>query len=451
MKTAVSMEDAPPPGFDLTLATRLLPGIVSAVALLLAVVVLEHFRQGQDVLMPLLYIQASLLALGAAGLAGAASERLSRWEARVAPQSAYSRVRASLLKNLGHMALIGASGPVVLAAVAGAKAGDVQPLLGTLAVLGGALCAGFCAVHGWQGRAPRWMLLLAVAALPCLLAEAGAMTAIGEDGVLPVAILAATTWILWRCALAPRALAARAPALPVPDLPRWWQRTWVQRGWQFVRYERPYRTMNGQAVRPPNPTLMAFAWLPQFLVQARHLAWLDWGKAYDHGYAAAGYGLWMLLVATFFTANLVAPRMHWRRRLAPGGLTPRRWARRLVLGSLLAYTVALSLGLGLSVLANQLASRPLHAGAWPLAIGDLWLASSFGAWLRARHEGGPAYALWMLGFGMAAFAVLALLPLLGVTPVRGGLWLLIELALSLWLTRAAIRAWAARDLNTLVA
>ncbi|MDR7295580.1 hypothetical protein J2X16_000901 [Pelomonas aquatica] len=447
MKAAVTMDEAP--GFDLTLATRLLPGAVSAVALLLTVMVMEHVRRGLDVLVPLLYLQAPLLALGAAGLTAAASGRLSRWEARVAPQLAHRRVHAGLRRGLRDMAAIGLAGPLALAAVTASKGGGVQPLLATLAVLGASLCAGCCAVQGWEGRAPRWMLPFALAAALALLALPGAMAAVGEDGLLALAILAVTTVALWHCVLAPRALVVRAPAWPLPNLPRWWQRAWAHRGWEVVRYEQPYRTLGGQVSRPTNLKWMGFAWLPQFITQAQHLGWLDWGRTYDHGYAAAGYGAWMLLVGSFVGTYLVAPRLHWRRRLAPGGLTPRRWARRLVLGSMLGYAVALSLGLTLAVLANYWASRPLHAASWPLAIGDLLLASSFGAWQRGRYEGRVAGVLWMMGFGFAAFTVLAFLPLLGVIPVRGWLWLLIELASSLWLTRAAIRVWAARDPNTL--
>lgn len=451
MKAVVTMDDAAPPAFDLPLATRLLPGAVSALAALLAVAHGEGFLRGSGALVALLHVQASLLALGAAATAAVAHARLSRWEARLAPQRAQARVRAGLLRDLWHMAAIGLVGPLALAVVVGWQSGDAQPLPGTLAVLGASLCAGFCAVHSWQGRAPRWLLPLALAALLFLLAAPGAVAAVSGDGRLVLLTLALTGAAAWRFVLAPQALAARVPALPLPKLPPWWRRIWAHRGWELVRYQQPYQTLSGRAVRPPkvNVALMALAWLPQFLAQAPHLGWLGWGQPYGVEYAAAGYGLWMLFIGAFAGAYLVAPTLHWRHRLAPGSLTPRRWARRLVWGSMLGYAAAISLGIALSVLANRLASRPLHADAWLLAMGDVLLASSFAVWQRGRYEGKATGFACVMGFGLAAFAVLAVLPLLGVTPQRGAVWLLAELALSVWLARSAIRAWAARDLNAL--
>ena len=182
----------------------------------------------------------------------------------------------------------------------------------------------------------------------------------------------------------------------------------------------------------------------------RDRRWLDWGQAYSHVYAAAGYGVGLMVLTGLSSVYLFAPRLHWRRRLAPGGLTPKRWARRLVLGSLLCYAVLFTAGVALSVLSNTLASRPSHVQAWPSVMGDVLLAVSFGIWHRGRYEALPVVGLlWALGLALAVAGVLAVLPSLGFTPQRGLLWLGIQLVLVLPLTQAAIRAWTRRDPNAM--
>ncbi|MFN3305228.1 MAG: hypothetical protein ACK44A_16140 [Roseateles sp.] len=84
--------DGEPQAFNLPLLTRLLPGLVSAVALLPASLALQ-FHGAASVLLPLLIVQGTLLALGAGALAVAAHDRLCHWESRVAPLAARDRVR----------------------------------------------------------------------------------------------------------------------------------------------------------------------------------------------------------------------------------------------------------------------------------------------------------------------------------------------------------------------
>lgn len=442
--------DEMPPGVDLPLAARLLSGMTSAVGALLAVVHLEHSMHGTGALIGLLYVQATLLALVAAGLAAATHERLSHWEARRAPGRSRERVRAELLRALAVTAALGLAGPLLLAVVVSWQAGDARPVAGTLAVLGVAFCATFCAVNAWQGRAPRWLLPPALALLLAVLAVPGTLRLLCEDGELALLALAMAAFMSWRCLLARQALAISAPPLPRPRLRLWWRRASAQRGWRSVGYQEPWKTMSGETRKGNSWVVLAF--MPQFLVQAQWLGLLAWGQPYVHEYAAPAYGLWMFCLATFAFGGLIAPRLHWRRRLAPQSLSSQRWARSLVLGSMLAGAVLFSAGLGLSMLANGLASRPLHGDAWLPAMGDVLLATSFGAWLRGRYERRAAGWMLMLGAGLAVAALLAVLPLLtlplfGVPPQRGAVWLLLQLALVLPLTRAAIRAWSRRDLN----
>jgi len=445
----VTPVDEAAPGVDLPLAARLLSGMTSAIAALLAVVHLEHFLHGTGALIGLLYGQATLLVLVTSGLAATTHERLSHWEARVAPERSRARVRSELLRSLAVTAVMGLVGPLLLAAVVGWQGGDARPLAGTLAVLTAAFCAGFCVVSAWQGRAPRWLLLPGFAALT-LLALPGTVASLCEDGGLALLTIALAASAAWLCMLAGGALAVKASPLPHPRLRPWWRRTGAQRGWVSVSYQQPWKTMSGET-RKGNAWVV-LVWLPQFLAQAPALRFLAWGEAYTQAYAAPVYGLWLMFLATSAFGALIAPRLHWRRRLAPHGMQPQRWARRLVLGSMLAGTVVFSLGIALAMLMNGLSARPLYLSAWPSALGDVLLATAFGAWLRGRYERQAATWMLMVGLGLAAAVVVAALPLLtlplfGVLPQRGAVWLLLQLALVLPLTRAAIRAWSRRDLN----
>lgn len=448
MKAALSMtlENAPP-GVDLPLAGQLLCGACSAVGALLAVAHLEHFMAGRGALIGLLYVQATLLAVLAVGLAAAVDGRLGHWESRVAPMRSRVLVRAELLARLGQTAGIGLAGPLLLAALMSWQAADSRPLLGALATLLTAFCAGFCAVSAWRGRAPRWLLLPALASLLALLAVPGILRALCGDGVAAPVVLALALLALWRCVLARQALAARAKPWPRPDLRLWWRRASAQRSWAPVRYQSSWQTMSGETRKGGAWTIWLL--MPQFLTQATHLHLLAWGQAYDHAYAAPAYGLWLAVLSSLAYGGLIAPRLHWRRRLAPRDLLPLRWARSLVLGSLLAGAVLFSLGVGLAMLINSVASRPVHGDAWLPAMGDVLLATSFGAWIRGRHEGTGTGLLLMFGAFLVVSAALALLQLLGIAPQRGALWLLLQLALVLPLIRAAIRAWSRRDLNLL--
>jgi len=447
MKAALSTSlDVAPPGVDLPLAARLLSGMTSAVGAMLAVMHLEHQWRGPGALVGLLHVQATLLALVAFGLAVATNDQLSHWEARLAPRRSRERVRAELLRTLAVTAAFGLTGPLLLAAVVSWQAGDLWPLVGALAVLAAAFSASFCVVNAWQGRAPRWLLLPGFASLLALLALPGAIALLCVEGGLALLVVALAAGMSWRCMLSRHALAASAPALPRPDLRLWWRRASAMGGWQSVQYQQPWKTMSGET-RKSRAWVVLVAFMPQFLAQAQWLHLLAWGQPYTHEYAAPAYGLWMMFLVTFAFSGLIAPRLHWRRRLAPRSLTAQRWARSLVLGSMLAGAVVFSVGVGLAMGVNALVSRPAHVDAWLPAMGDFLLAISFGAWLRGRYERGSVGWVLIIAFGLAAAAMLVVLPLLGVVPQRGAVWLLLQLALVLPLTRAAIRAWARRDLN----
>lgn len=421
---------------DLPLLTRLLPALVSALALLPATLALQYGRDF-GVTLPLLLLQAMLMAWGAVFTAGRAHAQLRCWEVRVAPQAARDRVRAIVLHDLGWIAALGLAGPVALAGVLAWQAQSVAPLLGTLAVLVAGLAGGLTLGLGWHGRMPRLLLLpalllLALLTQPSVVKTLGA----GEAGSLLAVLAGVVLMAGWLAS--PGALRVCAPPLPALR-PRAWLRRLLDRAWRTV----PHTDARGpNAIRQLPFTIFFF--LPQLQIHADRMHWLAWGQRFGDLYAALGYGLWMLALGAFATAGLIAPPLLWRHRLAPGGLTARRWAQRLVLGSLLFLVGTLGLGLGLAFV-----SRPFAPSVWASALGDLLLAASTAAWLRGRRRS-RMDGLWaVLALGLGGVAAIAVPLWLGWVPERGAVWLMLQLSLSLPLAWAALRAWARQDLNSL--
>ncbi|HEY9109496.1 MAG TPA: hypothetical protein VIN58_22700 [Roseateles sp.] len=441
-----------PPVFEWPVLLALLPGIVSAVAALMGMVSLEWPLRIGTVPAVLLHLQGSLLALAAGALAEGVEERLRGWEGRAAPCRARDRIRASLRRWLAGLLTVGLAGPLILAAVLACQAGSAQPLLGSLAVLAASTAAGLCLVLGWRGRLPRGVMIAAAALLLALLIERRAVEAVSGDGLLAALALGLAGLGFWRAALAKQALAACVAPMPVPRLGPWWRRFWTLSGWERVPEFTLYRTMSGWAWRPSTSSIvwMSLAWLPQGFIQRHHVSWLDWGESYEHMLAAAGFGAWLLLMAVLARACQIAPALNWRRRLAPRGLTAERWATQLVLGSMLTVSLSLTLLIALSALANAWTTgQPFSVLPCLSALGDVVLASAWMAYVRGRDDSSMIGFVRLLAACLAAVALLAVLPWLGVIPRRGPLWLGVELALGVVLGRAAIRVWAKRDLNAL--
>lgn len=432
----VDTSSALPPS-DAPVFTPLLLGCCSVLALVPAVLAYEYPGQLAGVRLALLWVQTMLLAFGAASLAKVAGERLKPWEGRAAPLAARQRVRVRLLKDLLWMGLIGFAGPVVLGAVLAWQSAAPGPLLGVFAVLGAGGMAGLAVGLAWQGRLQRLLLLPAGLVLLLLMQPAVVRSlSVGEVVVTLPVLVALGLVAAWLAS--PQALRVCASPWPVPR-PKAWLRRFLSRVWRTV----PYAGAQGSsAVREVPFTIFIF--LPQLQIHAERLHWLAWGQRFDDLYAALGYGLWMLALGTFASAGLIAPRLHWRHRLAPGGLTAQRWGRQLVLGSLLFLLGALGLGLALGYV-----SRPFAPSVWASAMGDMLLAGSAAAWLLGRR-GSRKDGLWIvLGLGLAGAAVIAVLLGLGCVPQRGALWLGLQLALSVPMALAAVRAWGRRDLNQL--
>lgn len=442
---ATSTPGGEPQAFGLPLLTRLLPGLVSAVALLPASLALQ-FHGAASMLLPLLIVQGTLLALGAGLLAVAAHDCLSHWESRAAPLAARDRVRVGLLGDVWRMGAIAAAGPLALALVLAWRGDGWAAVFSALTVLVACLFIGLAVALSWHGRAPR--VLLAPAGLLLL----GLLGALPHEGALgsgwELAPVAATAALLWRWLSSPRALAALAPPLPWPRPIAWLRRTTAYQSWRM--------SIGPESIAPVRQgshgyrfwmMLLPLLWLPQLMGQAERLRWFSWGHAFDGAYGGAIYGGCMLLITTAAASCYVAPPLHWRLRLAPGGMSPQRWARRMVLGSMAATLVLFTVALALVVLFRASGSAHLSAGTWLSLMGDALLGSSFLRWQLGRRS-----TVWARSLAVLAVPVLPALLLygllwLGVTPQRGALWLALQLALTVPMTLAAVRAWGRRDLN----
>jgi hypothetical protein len=436
-------DDRHPRG-DVPVLTRLLPAMVSLIALLPASLALQY---GTDMgmLVPLLWLQALLLAFGGAALVTAAHTRLAPWESRAAPASARERVRTQLLSNLGLMIAIALPGPLALAAVLDWQARELRVLAGVPALLSAALSAGLVLSLSWQGRASRALALPALLLL-ALLAGSGAVRAVSRGELLQSLTILGCAGLLWCWLLSRRALAACAPPWPQPRPSAWWQRRWAHRVWRTV----PVRTGANDYRRIGPWQLVFMMWfLPQFRMHASHMEWLSWGQAYTHAHQIAAFGASLLAIGVFAIVSLIAPPLHWRQRLAPGGAAAQRWACRLVLGSLLAYAGLVSVAMAMAAWTNRLPFWPVDASAWLSCMGDVLLVTSLVALRRGQGNTAKDSLLIVAGLALAASAALAGLAWLGVTPQRGAVWLLIQAALIVPMTCAAIRAWSRQDLHAI--
>lgn len=441
-----------PVAFDLPLLTRLLPGLVSAVALLPASLALE-FRGAAIALLPLLIIQGTLLALGAGTLALAAHDRLHHWESRVAPRGARDRVRAGLLGDVWRMGAIAAAGPLALALVLAWRGDGWAAVFSALTVPVTCLFAGLVAALSWHGRAPRVLLV------PAGMLLVGLLGALPHEGALgsgwPLVPVAASAALLWRWLSLPRALAVLAPPLPWPRPIAWLRRTASYQSWRVTSGLEPTAPVRQSSHRYRFVgMLLPLMWLPQLVGQAERMRWLSWGQAYEGFYDCALYGGLLLFACITSAGCRVAPPLHWRLRLAPRGMSPQRWAVRMVLGSMAAAGALITVALALVVLFRVSGSPYVTAGNWLLLIGDVLLASSFMLWLGSlsslRLTGWRAGLLGlMLVLAVPGLPALVLYGLmgLGLTPQRGALWLALQLALTVPMALAAIRAWSRRDLN----
>lgn len=437
---AVTVPREASPRTQLPLLTVWVIGMFSVLFFLPLTHALVHPRD-LDFIVPMLGVQSMLLAFAASVLAVKAHERLGPWEGRAAPEAALRRVRSRLGRDLALVGAVGTAGPVAWAAMMDTGLGEPQSLPGVVALLCGALYGGLVLSLGWLGRAPRVLVVPALLLLALVLRADGIRALIQADpltsSIAPACAGLVGVWLQAR-----RTLAARARPWPQFSPLTWLRRTWARR-WQVV----PYRIGANRYGKRPDQGVWQMAWLPLFFPAAFRNPMLDPGYAYDSVLLVAGYGLWLMFAGIFAGASLVSPPLHWRRRLAPGAPPVKRWARSLVLGSMLSYAGVFGAALALSLLIER--DFPTSASAWASGIGDMLLATSFAAWQRGRRDNPRESVLIVVSLGLGGAGVLAVLNGLGLPPQRGSVWQGIQLVLTASFTWAAIRAWSRQDINAL--
>jgi hypothetical protein len=371
-------------------AILLLPSLVSFLA---AVFAWALTWAGERSVVPLgivTVLQAALILFGAVVIADARAKALDRWCRRLAPSVAQRRVRQASLKLLAQLAARGLAGPLLM--VAGIA--WLRPGWDALALAAGVLAAltAMLLVGAWLGaRLQRRVFAWAAAG--------------------------------WRSPSIWRALGGR---------------------WRQVPTE---QQVDGS---PAGSVLwICCVLVPQSLMQAQRWSFHAWGTAYTSGLDIACVSLWMLMLGGLINMWVIGPPLHWRMRLAPGGLSAAGWARRMVAGSLLNAVGWMSVALALGMAVSKPALRAEQLAAWAPAMADVVLAMAWALWLRSRRNNG--FSVILAAVGLAAATVLPLLAAhaLALAPRRGVIWLAVELTLALTFAVAAQRAWARHDLNRL--
>lgn len=374
-------------------ATLLMPSMLSFLGALLGWALAWAGVRSVAMLGIVMVLQALLMLMGAAVISGVHAAALARWQRRVAPSAALQRVRQASRRLLGQLAARGIVGPLLM-------------------------------LVGLAWLQPGWDLLAMAA---------GVLLAVGAT----VAAGAALGERLHRSWGSPAGTRLRAR-------PTW---RWPSGWWCWRRVP----TWQQVDLRDPGGVLwVACLLVPQALVQASRWSSLAWGTAYTSGWDIALAGLWMLALGVFVHTAVIGPPLHWRARLAPGGLSAGRWARRMVAGSLLNAAACVSVALAISIAVSKPELRAVQLTAWAPVMGDVLLAMAWSLWLRGRRNSSWRQGLGSLSLGVAAVLLAGLARGLGLALQRGAVLLTLELALALVFAVAAQRAWARQDLNRLV-
>lgn len=374
-------------------ATLLLPSLLSFLAIVLGWALAWAGVRSTAMLGVVTMLQALLMLLGAAVISGVHAAALARWQRRVAPSAALQRVRQASRRMLGQLAARGVAGPLLM-------------------------------LVGLAWLQPGWDLLaMAVGVMGAVAATVLVGMAVGE-------------WL-------------QRQAVPVavarPRFTRTWR--WPVGGWRWRRVP----TWQQVHLRQPGGGLwMACVLVPQALVQASHWRFHAWGTAYTSAWDIGFAALWMLVLGVFVHAAVIGPPLHWRARLAPGGLSAARWARRMVAGSLLNAAAWVSVALAISMAISKPDLRAVQLTAWAPVMGDVLLAMAWSLWLRGGRNSSWRQGLGSLSLGVATVLLAGLAWVLGLALQRGAVLLTVELALALVFAVAAQRAWARQDLNRLV-
>lgn len=393
-------------------------------------------------------LQAVMLALAAAMSTSAAAIWSASWQRRVAPSRGAVQVRQRLWRQLAVSAGLGLCGPLALAfhaevSTSYSLARVPQMLLAVLAMLLAAQALGGWCGLAWRGRAGRWVLLGWVVLVPAL----GWQRALREGllawpalSLLVVLLLALGWWVLRQRLVQHRQHWAGVPVSGAAQ-----SAFRPAQVWQWL----PFAGEDTEGRDGRWAEISAWRRLVSLLLWAlaatawRYQVW----QAQVQGVGMATYAGWMALLTGLAGCLLLHPAVHWRRRLAPGGLTPQQWARRMLLRSLAGGVLALTVVVGVAVFSTPAPGRLALLGTWATVLGDLCLAYTLAAWMRGRRNdlvGLLLAAALMFGVVLTLSAAAAGM---GLPLVRGAGWLAVELALAAALGWAAVRRWADRNMG----
>ncbi|MCY4743675.1 hypothetical protein NYO99_01665 [Pelomonas sp. UHG3] len=419
------------------------PGLISLLALGTA---LMASGVHQTVLSAFVGLQATLLALAAAMLTSAATMWTANWQGRVAPTRAVVHVRQRLWRQLAVSAGLGVCGPLALAfhaevSTSYSLARMPQMLLAVLALLLAAQALGGWCGLAWRGRAGRWVLLGWVALVLALSAQRALrewLLAWPALSMLTLLLLSLGWWVLRQRLVQHRQRWAGVPATGAAKAA--FQPAQV---WQPLPFDG--EEAQGQGGRfsemPAWRRLVLFLLWVLAVTAWRHQAW----ESQVQGVGLATYAGWMAMLTGLAGCALVHPAAHWRRRLAPGGLTPLQWARRMVLRSLAGGLLALAVLVGVAAFSTSVQGRWAVLGTGATVLGDLCLAFTLVAWVRARRNDFVGLLLAVVLMFGAVFMLTTAAAAIGLPLVRGAGWLAVELALAAVLGAASVRRWAARN------
>jgi hypothetical protein len=435
------------------------PALVTVLALFLA---LAGAPVPDGAATAVLGLQAALMALVAAGSTSSAIVWTDRWTARVAPSRGSRRARARMVRQLVGVGGVGLAGPLALALSAAigkrlSPADVPAALLSAFLVLAAAQALGAWCGLAWRGHAGRWVmwgwlvLALAIAWLGPLRHALAAWPLVAALGLAGLAL----AWVAFGRRLGqPRAWRG----VPV-FLPSAASTQPMREGWQrlpFADTDEAGRTRDLVA----GQDFWRLSWVPvlylpsvvmlQFLLNPQLWAAQAWGVSVQ-GMGLFSYPGWMMFLTLVAGNGLIHPGLHWRRRLAPGGLQPGGWAWRTLVGSLGAGVAWWTLLVALAVVLRPTDERELMLSTWPVVLGDLALCFAAAAWARGwcNHQVGLLIAMPLMFLAVLALTVSGWA--LGWPLVRGGGWLLTELLMAALLCVAAVRRWSQRDLNALAA
>jgi hypothetical protein len=418
------------------------PGLTSLLALCMAVLAASV---SQAVLTAFVGVQALMLAMAAAMSTSSAVVWSARWQGRVAPTRGAAQARQRLWRQLAISGGVGACGPLALAfhaevVASWSLARMPQALLAVLALLMAAQALGGWCGLAWRGRAGRWVLLgwvVLILALTRLRSLRELLQAWPALSLLALLLLALGWWVLWQRLVQHR---QRWAGVPMTGAAQHAFRP--AQAWQWLPFDgEDAEGRGGRFAEMPAWRRLVLVLLWALAATAwRHQGW----ETQVQGVGMATYAGWMALLTGLAGCALLQPAAHWRRRLAPGGLTQLQWARRLVLRSLAGGVLTWMLVVGVAAFSTPAQGRWALLGTGATVLGDLCLACTLAVWMRARRNdlvGLLLAAVLMFGvvFTLTAAAVGIGLPL-----VRGAGWLAVELALAAVLGVAAVKRWADR-------